>query len=599
MKHGRPGLFGKLFRTVFLSSAAVILGVLFFSGRMMLNRMEEQFSSELLNSARFTAAALSDTLGSPGSDVHRMVASVKQNEGFRLTVVTRDGLVLADSDMVSGIEEMKNHASRPEIQAVLVQGMPVGETERYSVSVKHHMRYLAVPVKSADGKILGVCRVARSMESVLKARDEITGNLGKAGVAALFFCGLVSWGLSRRITGKVRELTQTIQMVRAGDLGARIILSETADTALLSEEFDLMLNEFKSTVNELRRERTQFHAVLDGMTDGIIAVDASGIVLLSNSACRTILGIEKPDGKMIQERIRVAAFNKLLEDSFREEGTLESDLLIPSPDGGPEKNVLAHAVGFAGGYPRAAKGVLVVLTDVTRLRQLENMRRDFAANVSHELRTPVTAILGFVETLLNGAIDEPENSRRFLKIIHAHTYRLGALINDIMALARIERDYETCQSEMTILPLHPFLLQVEETWRNKSAAKNIRVVIECPEELSLRMNDGFFVQAVGNLLDNAVTYSPENSEIIIRAGQTEKEVFVQVQDFGRGIPAEHLPRIFERFYTVDKARSRANGGTGLGLAIVKHIVQIHGGSVSVESLPNQGTTFTLHFPIVD
>lgn len=599
MKHGRPGLFGKLFRTVFLSSAAVILGVLFFSGRMMLNRMEEQFSSELLNSARFTAAALSDTLGSPGSDVQRMVASVKQNEGFRLTVVTRDGLVLADSDMASGIEEMKNHASRPEIQAVLVQGMPVGETERYSVSVKHHMRYLAVPVKSADGKILGVCRVARSMESVLKARDEITGNLGKAGVAALFFCGLVSWGLSRKITGKVRELTQTIQMVRAGDLGARIILSETADTALLSEEFDLMLNEFKSTVNELRRERTQFHAVLDGMTDGIIAVDASGIVLLSNSACRTILGIEKPDGKMIQERIRVAAFNKLLEDSFREEGTLESDLLIPSPDGGPEKNVLAHAVGFAGGYPGAAKGVLVVLTDVTRLRQLENMRRDFAANVSHELRTPVTAILGFVETLLNGAIDEPENSRRFLKIIHAHTYRLGALINDIMALARIERDYETCQSEMTILPLHPFLLQVEETWRNKSAAKNIRVVIECPEELSLRMNDGFFVQAVGNLLDNAVTYSPENSEIIIRAGQTEKEVFVQVQDFGRGIPAEHLPRIFERFYTVDKARSRANGGTGLGLAIVKHIVQIHGGSVSVESLPNQGTTFTLHFPIVD
>jgi len=437
------------------------------------------------------------------------------------------------------------------------------------------------------------------MESVLKARDEITGNLTRAGAAALFFCGLVAWGLARKITGKVRELTQTIQLVRDGDLGARIILSESVDTAILSEEFDLMLNEFKSTVNELRRERTQFHAVLDGMTDGIIAVDASGIVLLSNSACRTILGIEKPDGEMIQEKIRVAAFNKLLEDAFREEGTLESDLLIPSADGSPEKNVLAHAVSFAGGYPGAAKGVLVVLTDVTRLRQLENMRRDFAANVSHELRTPVTAILGFVETLLNGAIDEPENSRRFLKIIHAHTYRLGALINDIMALARIERDYETCQSEMTVLPLHPFLLQVEETWRNKSAAKNIRVRIECPEELSLRMNDGFFVQAVGNLLDNAVTYSPENSEIIIRAGQTAKEIFVQVQDFGRGIPAEHLPRIFERFYTVDKARSRANGGTGLGLAIVKHIVQIHGGSVSVESLPNQGTTFTLHFPVVD
>jgi two-component system phosphate regulon sensor histidine kinase PhoR len=242
-------------------------------------------------------------------------------------------------------------------------------------------------------------------------------------------------------------------------------------------------------------------------------------------------------------------------------------------------------------------GAVIVLSDMTKLQRLENIRRDFVANVSHELRTPITSIKGFVETLLDGAINEPEEAQKFLKIIAGHTDRLMAIIEDLLSLSRLEEDSQTRMVAMEYLKVRPVLESAIELSDPKAGDKKIKIEIDCDDEIEILMNPTLLEQAVFNLVDNAIKYSPSESKIQLTVRKTDTEVLIAVKDFGCGIEKPHLERIFERFYVVDKARTRKLGGTGLGLAIVKHIVQLHSGSVTVESTPGQGSTFTIHMPI--
>jgi len=263
--------------------------------------------------------------------------------------------------------------------------------------------------------------------------------------------------------------------------------------------------------------------------------------------------------------------------------------------GEAERIVRAHGTPLRDAEGKR-EGVLIVLNDVTHLAKLENIRKDFVANVSHEIKTPITAIKGFVETLQEGQSQDPEDVRRFLGIVHRHVDRLEAIVEDLLTLSRIEKEAETEEITLEEHSVRVVLVKAVQACENKAQVKKIHLQLECSEDLKGRINPPLLEQAVVNLIDNAINYSEEGKSVTIRAQEKEQEILIQVEDHGSGIERKHLERIFERFYRVDKSRSRKLGGTGLGLSIVKHILEAHGGRVSVESQPGRGSTFTLHLP---
>lgn len=284
---------------------------------------------------------------------------------------------------------------------------------------------------------------------------------------------------------------------------------------------------------------------------------------------------------------------QFVKEALSSHDPIEKDILIS-----PEHDVLlnCHASILKDSKDRQI-GVIVVLNDVTRLRRLENIRREFVANVSHEIKTPITAIKGFVETLIDGAAQNPEDSVRFLNIIETHVNRLEAILDDLLSLSRVEQGAEKQDLELVDSRLQEIITTAIEICGDRAEAGKIGIEVSCPEQIWAEVNPPLLEQAVVNLLDNAIKYSPEGSVIRVHVSKDDSEIRIAVQDQGCGIAKKHVPRVFERFYRMDKVRSRQLGGTGLGLAIVKHIAEVHAGRVSVESTPGKGSTFTIHLPI--
>jgi two-component system phosphate regulon sensor histidine kinase PhoR len=297
-------------------------------------------------------------------------------------------------------------------------------------------------------------------------------------------------------------------------------------------------------------------------------------------------------GRTIQEVIRLSELKRCVVGALSSEEPVEKDLVLY---GEAERIVQARGTPLRDAEGKRI-GVLVVLNDVTRLAKLENIRKDFVANVSHEIKTPITAIKGFVETLQEGRTQDQEEIRRFLEIIHRHVDRLEAIVEDLLTLSRMEKEAETEGIPLEDHTVRDILARAVQACEDKAESKKIHLEIDCREDLKARMDPQLLEQAVVNLIDNAINYSEEGKSVTIKALERAQEILIQVQDQGCGIERKHLDRVFERFYRVDKSRSRKLGGTGLGLAIVKHIVQSHGGRVSVESQLGVGSTFTLHLP---
>jgi two-component system phosphate regulon sensor histidine kinase PhoR len=329
------------------------------------------------------------------------------------------------------------------------------------------------------------------------------------------------------------------------------------------------------------------------MEEGVVAVDQSERILSINQAGARMFQLKssKIQGRMIQEIIRHKELERFISRALAANKSIATDLTLYQNE---ERVLNAHTTPLKGAAQENI-GILVVLNDVTQLRKLETMRRDFVANVSHEIKTPLTAIKGFVETLNQGAVSHPEESERFLGIIEKHVNRLTAIIDDLLKLSRIEQE-EKDNIVLETRPIKGVLQSAIQVCQPKADAKNIQIQVDCENGISANMDVHLMEQAVVNLLNNAINYSENNSRILVTVGPSESEVVIRFQDQGIGIANEHLPRLFERFYRVDKARSRKLGGTGLGLSIVKHIVQAHGGQITVQSTPGKGTTFMIHLP---
>ncbi|BCO10765.1 PAS domain-containing sensor histidine kinase [Desulfolithobacter dissulfuricans] len=368
----------------------------------------------------------------------------------------------------------------------------------------------------------------------------------------------------------------------------------SAEMAELARSLNEMARQINQRIQTISRQHNELEAVFGSMTEAVVAIDAEECIIRMNRAATRLFGLDQKavKGKSIEGLIRNPDLLRLIRSVFETNEPSEEE--INFFDGSHHVTLQARAVALHDSENESI-GVLVVMTDVTRLNRLENLRRDFVANVSHELKTPITAIRGYVETILEGALDSREDTLRFLEIVKRQTTRLEAIIDDLLTLSRIEDRSSKDDIKLARMRIRPVLEAALQTCAVKAKEKDVVVEIDCHESLEARINQPLLEQAVINLLSNAITYSPAGSTVWIRARKSpdNEGVEISVADQGIGIAREHQERLFERFYRCDKARSREQGGTGLGLAIVKHIAQSHGGSVTVSSSPGRGSVFTL------
>jgi two-component system phosphate regulon sensor histidine kinase PhoR len=394
-------------------------------------------------------------------------------------------------------------------------------------------------------------------------------------------------------------MTRGAEQYARGDFSRRMLLNtkKTAskEIASLATAMDQMADQLDDTISTIVNQRNQLETVFSSMVEAVIAVDDEERIISINDATAQLFDIDRQgaEGRLVQEVIRNIDLQEQIERILTTGKSFEDEIILE--DGGNGNTYLHTNVVPMRGVNAEMLGALVVLNDVTRLRMLETMRSDFVANVSHELRTPITSIRGYVETLLDGALDEREDAEKFLQIVLRQSEQLEEIIDDLLALSRIEREAKGAQIDLEQMPLKSILEEAVDFCRPKAEENEVEIVVDCPDDLELDVNSTLLEQAVVNLLLNGITYSEAGQEVVLTAGMMETagrpKVRISVKDSGIGIAQEHLPRLFERFYRSDRARNRKEGGTGLGLAIVKHIVQAHGGRVEVESTVGKGSIF--------
>ena len=508
----------------------------------------------------------------------------------RFTVIMPDGTVIGDT--TKSPDKMDNHGNRPEIISAL-KG-EVGMEVRYSASLRQNMMYLAIPI-TEDGSIKGVVRASISITSIEEALHTINKRILLSGFIILVISVIVSLIISRRISKPIEELTLGAMRYAEGKLDKRIPVADSKEISVLAEATNKMAEQLNERIASVSKERNEKEAVLSSMIEGVIAIDKEKKVIHLNHAAARFLNAQpdKVHGRFILEIVRNSELENFICAALEKEDYHEEEFQLREEN----KTLLLQARSTSlCDQQNNRVGALIVLNDITHLRRLENARRDFVANVSHELRTPVTSVKGFLETLLDGALEDKDDTKRFIEIALRHTDRLNAIIDDLLELSRIERDEEDHDIELENAELRAVIMAAVQTCSTKAGEKNIELDTNCPDELETDINSQLMEAAIANLIDNAIKYSEQNSRIIIEAVKKKSEIHISVTDSGCGISKEHMQRIFERFYRVDKARSSKLGGTGLGLALVKHIVQAHHGAVEVQSEFGKGSTFTISLP---
>lgn len=509
----------------------------------------------------------------------------------RFTVIAADGTVIAESD--EDPTQLDNHGLRPEVVAARTHG--TGVARRHSTSLGRELLYLARTVRNDGGAILGFARVAREASAFDAILAEERHHIWLALAAGLAVAAALAWAMARHLTRPVGELRATAHAMAMGDDRRRALVIGDDEFAQLGRALNTMADRLQERVEEMRGERAKLTAILGGMVEGVAAVDVDERILHLNGAAADMLGATGGDrvGQPLLSVTRVPEICDLVATTLARDEKATREVSIHK--GVETRTMQVEATPLRDG-DGAVRGAILVLHDVTELRRLENLRRDFVANVSHELKTPLTAIKGLVDTIVDDR-DMPATSReRFLGKVQRQADRLGNLVNDLLVLARIE----SSKSSDELLPV-----DLRDPVRESCAGlavtaqqKDLRLGVVLPREpVIVRGESESLRQVVDNLLGNAIRYTPAQGAIDVTVTVDGRQAVLSVRDTGIGIEAAHLDRIFERFYRVDKARSRELGGTGLGLAIVKHVALAHGGTVAVSSRPGAGSSFSVCIPL--
>ena len=519
----------------------------------------------------------------------------------RFTVISPSGKVIGDSE--KNPDSMENHANRTEIIAAL--SGKTGISNRHSYTLQENMIYVAIPLR-CSGKVCGVIRTALPTRSIKSALFTLYIKVLWAVFFMALFAAIVSFLVSRKVSLPIGHMKRGAQRFASGDFSVKLPLSGYEETDHLAAALNEMARTLHETITGITTQRNELDAILSSMIEGVIAVDAEERIMIINRAAGMLFGIDqrRAVGKMVSEVLRNGEIQDFFVKTLSASGFIETETVLiealPGKSTHTERILQLHGSALRNSEEKGI-GALLVLNDITQLKKLENMRKDFVANVSHELRTPLTSIKGFVETLLAGAMKNGVDTQRFLGIISGQVDRLTTIVEDLLALSKIEQDTEHNALERSDCRLADVLSGAIETCTAKASQKQISMELLCSADFIVKIDRTLFEQAIVNLLDNAINYSDPDKRIIVKAepGTIRTEMVVSVHDEGIGIAPEHLGRLFERFYRVDKSRSRKLGGTGLGLSIVKHIALAHGGRVAVESMPGNGSTFYIVLPRVE
>ncbi len=571
-----------------------ILALIFIGLFINLNKNLKQITFQRIRDRLAKEAAFSQTILEEShfrnfdyKKIDALADKISNDLEVRVTIIDREGVVWGDSDLDnSQLKQVENHLYRPEVQDAISDGF--GESRRFSTTIQEDMLYMAYPF-SVDDQAGGIVRLSIPLIEIHMLSNSLKRLLAVSFVWTFALFILVSFFASLFISKPINSISRIAMNIAHGDFSQKALVNSKDEIGDLAKAVNEMSEQIRLRIEEITASRTRLEAVFLSMFEGVMIVDAKGLIILVNQSLKDFLGInEDPLGKRPLEVVRNLEIQEVADNVlYLKEGIESRELTVLISD--QEKTLLIH------GAPIQRKGhnegAVLVFHDITEIRCLEKIRQDFVANVSHELRTPVTNIKGYAETLIEGALRDKKNAESFLKIIYRESSRLANLISDLLDLTQIETG--KLKLSLSECSLYPIVERVLAGLSIKMKEKNLTVKNEITQDLpKVKVDVVSVTQVFLNLIENAIKYNQENGEIIITAKESNGQVKIFIKDTGIGIPEKDIPRIFERFYRVDKARSREMGGTGLGLSIVKHIIQAHHGEIFVNSELTKGSEFS-------
>jgi two-component system, OmpR family, phosphate regulon sensor histidine kinase PhoR len=572
----RSTIFRKIFAGYFLIICLFALFMLVFS----LNVVKDFYQDMVANDLR-KVAGLMGPVASPFmlkgryEELDRVIKDAGARIHTRITVIAANGAVLADSD--ENPRNMENHGRRPEVITAL-EGSE-GKSVRFSSTANREMLYVALPLER-NGQTIGAVRASLFLKDVDTLLGGLNRHVTKIALIMVLLTLVGAFLISRGIAKPIKELTGAAEKVAAGDLSVRVLLKNKDEMKKLADSFNRMNETIQTTFVELRGQKEELNGIMQSLREGLLVLDRGGRIVHANESFRQMTGGDPVEGRFFWEALRNPEFVEVISGSLENREGRSEEVVVGS------KTFLCNVA-----FVRPREELVAILHDITDRKNVERVKKDFVINVSHELRTPLTAIKGFAETLLD-LVEEP--NRKYVEIIEGNADRLTKIVDDLLLLSNLE---EKGEIDLELVDFGKLVHQIVTIFDQSLREKGLSLALSIQEDLPSIKVDAFKIeQLLINLLDNAIKYT-EHGEIRLSAEMEDKALLIRVKDTGIGIPKGDIPRLFERFYVVDKSRSRKSGGTGLGLSIVKHIVMLHHGMIDVESSLGQGTTITVRLPL--
>lgn len=589
----KPGIRNRLISSflilIVLTLAALGSYILWFFHKYNIERL----SANLLSEAEITEHLLRPYMSGPmqKAGIDTIVKELATKVDLRLTIIDTTGVVIADSWENPSL--MENHLNRPEIAAALAGEM--GKATRYSTTRGENLMYVAIPMRIA-AEITGVLRASTTLAYVEAGFSEIQSVLLLSFLLTSVLAVMLSIRLARKYTAPMEEITEVARAMGDGHLDKRVHLRTGDELEVLGHTLNNLASSLDDKVNEITAEKRKLELVFENMDNAVILFDRYGHVTDANKQALNLFNISPAMyGQHHIQVIGISLLDKVIKETIQQGERQRLDLKLPIQG---VKRVFQVFLAPTNSLDNASPGVLSVFHDITALKEVEERQADFVANASHELATPLTAIKGFAETLLDGAMHSPELCTKFITIIHEEAERMHRLVKDLLQLARITSTEYRQHIKLEPTPVQEVAGMVLRQLSSQLEAKALTTELNIfPKELCIRANSDWLNQVLSNLIENSIKFTSQGGKIFVKCWQEQDKALIIVQDTGVGIPAQDLPFIFDRFYRVDRARTRAAGGTGLGLAIVKFIVETLGGKIEVKSKVDVGTTFIVTLPL--
>lgn len=570
-----------LFRRIFIVYGVIMLLSVFFVDQYIADTVRANYLQTLQENLLTQATLISNTVSfQTQAPLDALCGRLKEQTGSRVTIIALNGKVLGDSDSDSRL--MENHSHRQELQQAQLDG--TGSAIRFSDTVKHGFLYVAKKI-TRYSRPLGYIRLSVPLTSI-----DQTLNLLRLRILTVVFLVLLATGIFslwqidriRKLTRKIRDFSSSLAQ---GEVGKKLFLGKAGEFDEIAESLNTMSEELKKSIAETEEEKNRLAVILSSIPDALLISDAKGVVRIASTASRKFFGDIPLEGKQFIEIVRSREFLTLLDDVRRDRMSGVAEFALDAPE---ERYCVVRVSPLMYLPANALSGFVAIFHDITQLKKLEQVRKDFVANISHELKTPITAIQGFAETLLEGALDDRKNALQFLETIKTNSERMNSLVDDLMTISKIELGVDKVEKSPIVFT--DVAKAVVAVLQEKALQKNLALTTSIAPNLEMISADrNKLIQILTNLVDNAIKFT-ETGSVTFGAGKTNGKIYLFIQDTGIGVPEKHLSRLGERFYRVDAGRSRSMGGTGLGLAIVKHLVKAHGWELQIESTPGKGTT---------